>query len=210
MIGPSKNAFLNFTVVRYATPDGIRNQINQHFQQQSSTDPLKTPYPDGALDGAIHFSVSPGNKHHKQARVKINNTDASQAIVNFFHNIEPNSNTFPSITTPPTGIDRQSVDTRPPINNSFPTNCQFIGCQLHHLGIKKHPSSNTDQLTLIPILEKHGLTFHSNLLQTLPTNMINSIGWFRCTACPHIAFTAQKPHNSPFHMYPLSKINYCL
>jgi hypothetical protein len=101
MIRPSKNAFLNFTVVRYTTTDGIRNLIYQHFQQQSSTDPLKTPYPDGALDRAIHFSVIPGNKHHKQAHMKINNTDTSQANVNFFHNIEPNSNAFPSFTTPP-------------------------------------------------------------------------------------------------------------
>jgi hypothetical protein len=123
IIRPSKIAFLNFTVVRYPTPDGIRNLKKQHFQDQSSTDPLKTPYPDGALDGAIHFSIIPGNEHHKQAHMKINNKDASQAIIDFFHNIEPNSNAFPSFTTPPTGIDRQSVDTRPPLNNSFPTNC---------------------------------------------------------------------------------------
>jgi hypothetical protein len=123
IIRPSKIAFLNFTVVRYTTPDGIRNLINQHFQEQSSTDPLKTQYQDGALDRAIHFSIIPGNKHHKQAHMKINNTYASQAIIDFFHIIEPNSNTLPSFTTPPTGIDRQSVDTRPPLNNSFPTNC---------------------------------------------------------------------------------------
>jgi hypothetical protein len=178
MIRPTKNAFLNFTIVCYATPDGICNVINHHFQQHSSTDPLKTPYPDGALDGAIHFSIILGNDHHKQDHMKINNTDTSQAIVDFFHNIEPNSNAFPSFTTPPTGIDQHSVDICPPINNSFPTNCQFIGCQLHHLGIEKHPSPNTDQSNLIPILEKHRLTFHSNFLRSLPTNMINSIGWF--------------------------------
>jgi hypothetical protein len=120
---PSKNAFLNFTVVCYTTPDGLCNPINQHCQQQSSTDPLKTPYPDGALDRAIHFSVIPGNEHHKQAHIKINNTDASQAIVDFFHNFNHNSNAFPFFTRPPTGIDGQSVDNRPPTNNSFPTNC---------------------------------------------------------------------------------------
>jgi hypothetical protein len=145
MIRPSKSAFLNFTVVCCATPNGIHIPIKHHFQQQSSTDPLKTSYPDGALDGAIHFSIIPGNKNHKQAHMKINNTDASKAIVDFFYDIKPNSNTFPSFTTPPTGIDCQNVDTHPPINNSFPTNCQFIGCQLHHLGTKKHPSPNTDQ-----------------------------------------------------------------
>jgi hypothetical protein len=117
MIGPSNNAFFNFTVVHYATPDGICNLINHHFHQQSSIDPLKTPYPDKALDGAIHFSIIPGKEYHKQAHMKINNTDASQAIVSFFHNIEPNSNAFPSsFTTPPTGIDHHSIYTRPPIN----------------------------------------------------------------------------------------------
>jgi hypothetical protein len=127
---PTENAFLNFTVVRYATPDGDTLPNKSPFP---TTQPYKSlehtiSCPDGALDGAIHFSIIPGNEHHEQAYMKINKTDASQAIVNFFNDIEPNSNAFPSFTIPPTAIDHHSVDTRPPINNSFPTNCQFIGC----------------------------------------------------------------------------------
>ncbi len=165
------------------------------------TEPNKSPFPTTELHRSLENTISrcslrQSNSlfHHPRQRTSQKSPYEDQqhrCLPSHCQFLSWYPNAFPSFTKPPTGIDCQSVDTLPPINNSFPINCQFIVCQLHHLGIKKHPSPNTDHSTLIPILEKHRLTFHSNLLQTLPANMINSIGWFWCTACLHIAFTAQ-------------------
>lgn len=182
-------AFLNFTTVYHATPDGIRTQINQSYKAHSSTDNQITPYPEEALDSAIHFSIIPGSTTYKQAHMRINDLTMIHRIIEFFNTIEPSSHAFPSLITPPTGTSQHCVDTRPPTITSFPTNCRFTGCPHHYMGLEKPILSSTDINNLVENLQNHGYTYHSDLLHSLPSTTLNTIGWFRCPSCQYLTFT---------------------
>jgi hypothetical protein len=52
------------------------------------------------------------------------------------------------------------------------------------------PPASTTEYDDFNIMQHHGLTFHSDLLLSLPNDILNSIQWYKCTRpCNHLAFS---------------------
>ncbi len=173
------SSFVHFTVPMKTTPDEIRTLIRNT---------TSFPFPPNATDECIHFSIIPKSLQFKQSHIRIIDINASQAIAAFLNNIDSNANAYSSAMTPNTGTSEMDIDTSPPSNGLYPTNCRVIGCQLHRLGMEPPPSTTAHED--YSIIQHHGLTFHSDLLSSLPTNTLNSIHWYKCgEPCNHLAFS---------------------
>jgi hypothetical protein len=68
-----------------------------------------------------------------------------------------------------------------PYSTSFPLNCRIKTCPFYNGGTSIF-NDNTDRLN---IAQLHGTSLHHNLLTTLPTHTLTSIGWARCHATCH-------------------------
>ena len=177
--------FVNISVPINTPPSAIRSTI------QAYNPP---PFPLESIDPLIHFSVIPGNDQFKQAHIKILDNNATNTICNFFNSLDNRSYPHPSTAHPPTGTCPTDIDTSPPLNLSFPTNCRAIGCMLHNLGTESTNTNATEDE--IQTLETHGHTYHSDLLDSLPDHTLSSISWHRCKPpCRHIAFTNLRLQN---------------
>ena len=159
------------------TPDSIRSLICQHYTSDS--------FPEHAIDSLIHFSMIPMTSEFKQGHITISNQAALNSILNFFHTIlGDNTDVYSSTTLPHTGIWSTHIDTSPTFNNTPPTNCQIRSCKLHGVG---SPWTKALPLTL---LKSHGLTFHEDLLRSLPLDILSSIHWYKCTdPCTSLCYT---------------------
>jgi hypothetical protein len=92
-----------------------------------------------------------------------------------------------------TGININDIDTSPPLNQKFPTNCRIIGCH-SHCTIPEQLADPSDE-ELINNLEHHGITYHRDLLNATPASTLSIIGWYKCLiGCPNIAFTIENHH----------------
>jgi len=156
----------------------------------SHTDPLlrTQPFPKTLLSEPIHFSMIPGNKVQKLSHIQAPDIAISLSISRFITQHNPLGKAYPSTIHPPTGTNSNHIDTTPPANNAFPTNCRMTGCVLHQMGHEDRLQPGTEDDS-IRSLETHGKTFHSDLLTSLPQDLLIDIHWFKCPACAHLFFT---------------------
>jgi hypothetical protein len=163
MTTPTPPLFINFTVPYNTTSDNIRTVISHHYTSDC--------FSEQALDNLIcHFSMIPQNSEYKQAHIIILNQEAMTSILKFFNNtFNENTDAYSSTTPPPTGIWSTHIDTSVTIDNTPPKNCHTLGCKLHGIG------SEPAKAMLTTLLESHGMTFHKDLLQSLPTDTLSSI-----------------------------------
>jgi hypothetical protein len=177
----SHPTFVNFSVPINTPPSAIRSTI------QAYNPP---PFPLESIDQLIHFSIIPRNDHFKQAHIKVLDGNATNTICNFFTVLDNNSYPHPSTSHPPTGTCPTDIDTSPPLNLSFPTNCRVIGCMLHNLGTETNNTNATENE--IQNLETHGHTYHSDLLNSLPSHTLSyKLAQMQTTMPTHSL------HNSP-------------
>jgi hypothetical protein len=163
--------------------------LNKYVLDSHTEPHLRTqPFPKPLLSAPIHFSIIPGNETHKLSHIQVPDIATALSISTFITQHNPIGKAYPSPIHPSTGTTPTHIDTTPPANNYFPTNCRITGCVLHQMGFEEQLQPGTEEDT-IQSLETHGINFHSDLLTSLPSNILNEIHWFKCPACAHLFFT---------------------
>lgn len=186
------------TMIPPNTPNNPATYI--HFAVQIGTSPHdirstieSTSFPNinfniSMIDRAVHFSMITKNTLFKQAHIQILDTSNIPTIVQYFHSIDNEAEAHASSIPPPTGTCENDIDTTPPSNGHYPTNCRVIGCQQHRKGIEPNPSIL--DITDYNSTQEHGTTFHSDLLSSLPVQTLQAINWHKCTEpCQHMYFS---------------------
>jgi hypothetical protein len=130
----------------------------------------------------------PGNDTQKLSHIQVPDIDTALSICSFITHHNTLGKAYPSPIHPSTGTNATHIDTTPPANNAFPTNCRITGCVLHQMGYEDRLQPGTEEDS-IRSLESHGKTYHSDLLTSLPPEILTDIHWFKCPACTQLFFT---------------------
>lgn len=183
--------FVNFITDASMHPNTIRTELTNAYntskaQSNPNPDLQCFPFPGDAIASAIHFSMIPGNEQLKLGHIQVLIPAHINEIVSLTKTLHIVNEVFPSTFRPATGYNISHIDMTEPKNKKYPTNCRIIGCQLHNLGFEQVPQSlsTTD-------LAHHMYKYHRDLLESLPTDILNKISWYSCTGCNLRFFTEE-------------------
>jgi hypothetical protein len=165
--------YIQFNTLLDSTPNGISHQLNNALTSAS--------IPPGSISPTIKFWAFPSIKIHdkKIAFLTIHDPSLSMCIISVIRLAIPYSlpTTTDILPHPPTITNIDAT----PYSTSFPLNCRIKTCPFYNGGASIF-NNNPNGLS-IPQL--HRTSLHHNLLTTLPTHILTSIGWAHCHANCH-------------------------